>query len=68
MAGIILGMCPANERRSYNVTAFLIGWVHTQNDPCMAIIDNIDKAIVPMIDVKWGMIGLNYIHWFLNCQ
>ena len=34
-AGIILCMCPANERRRYNVTS-LIGWVHTQNDlwPC----------------------------------
>ena len=25
-------MCPANERRRYNVTSSLIGWVHTQND------------------------------------
>ena len=28
-AGISLGMCPANERRCYNVTTSLIGWVHT---------------------------------------
>ena len=32
--GIILYMHPANERRSYNVTSSLIGWVHTWNDPC----------------------------------
>ena len=32
--GIMLCMRPANERRRYNVTSFLIGWSHTQNDPC----------------------------------
>ena len=30
--GIILCMCPANERRHYNVTSSLIGCVHSQND------------------------------------
>ena len=25
--GLILGLCPANERRHYFVTMFLIGWV-----------------------------------------
>ena len=34
MPGIILCMCWANERWPYIVTASLIGWVHTQNDPC----------------------------------
>ena len=24
----------ANERRRYTVTSSLIGWVHTQKDPC----------------------------------
>ena len=32
-SGIILSMCPANERWRYNVTSSLIGWAHTQNDP-----------------------------------
>ena len=32
--GINLCMCPANERRHYIVTSPLIGWAHTQNDPC----------------------------------
>ena len=27
-------ICPTNERRRYNVTSSLIGWAHTQNDPC----------------------------------
>ena len=31
--GIILCMRQANERRCYNVTSSLIGWVHTQKDP-----------------------------------
>ena len=37
-AGIILCMCPVNERRCYNVsyvTWSLIGWAHAQNDPCV---------------------------------
>ena len=33
-AGIILCMPPANERRRYIVTSPLIGWAHTQNNPC----------------------------------
>ena len=29
-------MRPANERRRYNVTSSLIGWMHSENDPlCM---------------------------------
>ena len=32
--GIILGMGSSNERRRYYVTPSLIGWAHTQNDPC----------------------------------
>ena len=31
-SGIILCMCPANERQRYIVTSSLIGWAHTQND------------------------------------
>ena len=34
ISGIILCMRPANERRRYIVTSSLIGWAHTQNDPC----------------------------------
>ena len=35
--GIILGMGSANERRRYIVTSSLIGWAHTQNDPCISV-------------------------------
>ena len=35
--GIILCIRPANERwcKCYNVASFLIGWAHTQNNPCI---------------------------------
>ena len=33
--GIILWMHPANEKQRYIVTSPLIGWPHTQNDPCV---------------------------------
>ena len=33
--GIILCMCPANDRRRYSVTPSLIGWAYTQNDSCI---------------------------------
>ena len=32
-SGILLCMCPANERQRYNVTLSRIGWAHTQKDP-----------------------------------
>ena len=35
VSGIILGMCSANERRSYSVTSSLIGWARDQNDLCI---------------------------------
>ena len=38
MAGPILGLLPANERRRYFVTTSLIGWVLTPNQPCNGVI------------------------------
>ena len=35
---IILCMHPANERWRYTVTPSLIGWMHTQNNPCTSIV------------------------------
>ena len=32
VAGIVLSMDWANERRRYIITSFFIGWAHTQND------------------------------------
>ena len=39
VARIILCMRPVNDRQCYNVMLPLIGCVHTQNDPCVAIAD-----------------------------
>ena len=38
ISGNILCMCPANERWRYIAMSSLIGWAHTQKDPC-----NIDQ-------------------------
>ena len=35
-AGTILYMRPANERRRYTVTSSLIGWAHSEIDPCVS--------------------------------
>ena len=35
-SGLILGLCPANERRRYFVTTSLIGWAQTLNQPWIA--------------------------------
>ena len=34
-AGVISCMNPANEQCCYIITSSLIGWAHTQNDPCI---------------------------------
>ena len=47
VSGIILCMCPANERRCYYVTSSLIGWVHAQNDPYVSC------TILPRLTL-WG--------------
>ena len=33
ITGIIVGMRSAHERRRYDVKLFVIGWIHTQNEP-----------------------------------
>ena len=34
ISGIVLSMVPAKESRRYYVAPALIGWPHTENDPC----------------------------------
>ena len=46
--GIILSMRPANERRCYIATLFLIDWTHAQNDPCLHI-----TVLSPKQTQKW---------------
>ena len=62
LTGIKLCMRPANERRRYIVTSSLIGWVHTQNDPCTQIINAIWSAQIFLgrfCTLPW------YCWWFL---
>ena len=33
-SGLILGVCPANEKRRYCVTTSLVGWAKPGNQPC----------------------------------
>ena len=35
ITGLILGLCPANEGRRYQVTPSLIGWAQTLKQPCI---------------------------------
>ena len=44
-AEIILWMRPANKRRGYFVTSSLIGWAHSQNDPCIWGVHNVLQYI-----------------------
>ena len=50
-SGIMLCICPTNERRRYIVTSSLIGWAHTRTDPwhlkycwCTTITRNANNA------------------------
>ena len=44
--GIILCICPTNERQCYNGTPSLIGWVNTQNDPWSS------QVYIPMTKIR----------------
>ena len=72
IAGIILFMCPTNERRRYSVTSSLIGWAHKQNDPCRQnyLLQNIyvyiDSNVIGPADQK-PMLN-QHIKWRLFCN
>ena len=55
-AGIILYMHPTNERWRYDVTSSLIGWAHSQIDPCNGLLGSffIWKQHV-CVDIIWSM-------------
>ena len=44
-AEIILYVRPTNERRCYNVTLSLIGWVHAQNNPRLCLLMALHLAV-----------------------
>ena len=49
-------MRPSNERRRYSVTSSLIGWAHTQNDPCCNDMDTWQRQCLYIFFVA----GKNY--------
>ena len=49
--GIILWMCSTSERRRYIVMSSLIGWAHTQNNPC-----------ITQYKLRWAVCVLCYYH------
>ena len=51
--GIILCMCPANERQCYNVTSSLIGWAHIWNNPWLP-------------QLLWGILLHGFRHFCWN--
>ena len=52
VTGLILGLCPANERRRYKVTPSLIGWAQTWNEPCVIMMQVV--AMHPQGKKNWG--------------
>ena len=50
-AGIVLGMGSANERRRYIATS-LIGLDHTQNDPCLRLVQYVLKVFNDKCPIK----------------
>ena len=58
-------MCSANERRRYNVASSLIGWAHTQNDPCVTnhIQQACDSVILSqMLRLSMSTLPLSLVH------
>ena len=60
-SGIILCMRPANERWCYTVTPSLIGWAHTQNDPCH-VIEGLWARNWKLVEILFGPFSL----WWSN--
>ena len=51
ITGIILGMGLANERRCYIVMLSLIGWAHTQHDPCINLLTNLHACLKRIMEL-----------------
>ena len=75
--GIILWICPVNERWCYVVTPPLIGWAHTKNDlcwvpsyyqnECWVVINwtHGNKSYFAQPSINWYRIYLHQSHMFL---
>ena len=51
-SGINLRMHPANEWHHYNVTSSIIGWVHSQTDPCPLHVPSSPPVLFTTIALK----------------
>ena len=51
ITGLILGLRPANERRHYKWTPFILGWAQTWNQPCIV------SSTKPQKDLVNGIAG-----------
>ena len=64
---LILGLCPANERRHYFVMTSLIGWAQAYNQPCF--ISHIAKKLLSQCHYLHGaylcIINHNSHHYIL---
>ena len=53
--GLILCFHPANERRHYKVTPYIIGWVQTRTQPCVTIslwmYSNLTVPVIELFDL-----------------
>ena len=58
--GIVLCMCPANERRRYIVTSSLIGWAHSQNCVHQGQIPALYKIDPHLPHIHWADGRLNH--------
>ena len=54
-SGTILCMRQVNEWRRYNVTSSLIGWAHTQNDPCNIFIHVCQNNVAATLQIQFPM-------------
>ena len=60
-AGLILGLCPTNERRRYKVTPSLIGWIQTYNQPWQGRVCVSDHGVKKFIQIHISYF-VKYIH------
>ena len=66
--GLVLGLCPANERRPYKVTPSLISWAQTKNHPCNRTTKYIKNYISNFqILVPCKNIFLRRTYWHYPC-
>ena len=61
--GLILGLCPANEKHHYKVTPSLIGWAQTQNQPCTIFVCLELSSEDWLYSTSWGS---NELTWWTN--